>query len=180
MLLLDESDTSSCYLYSERQQHPLPALTYQDKKFLEVPSSQVLDQDRAIAMARILDDQTGGKLLILVVTTEKQNKIWREAPHLAKSQPVEAQELVAQFQLQDVALIMRSSPSLEQTNQRQGLRQYSGCFTGQAATQFLMTQYQLSQSNAIRLGQRLLNEHLIGPIGRQSLFTNGTLLYRFR
>jgi hypothetical protein len=166
MLLLDESDTTSCYLWSEQHRQPLPALQYQDKQFLEVPGSQVLDSDRAIALARVIDDQTGGKLLILVVTTEKQSKIWREAPHLAKSQPVAAQELVAQFQLQDVALIMRSSPSLEQTNQRQGLRQYSGCFTGQAATQFLMTQYQLSQSNAIRLGQRLLNEHLIGPIGR--------------
>jgi Domain found in Dishevelled, Egl-10, and Pleckstrin (DEP) len=180
MLLLNESDTSTCYLCSEKQPNPLPALTYQDKQFLEVPSSQVLDQDRAIALARTLDDKTDGKLLILVITTEKQSKVWREAPHLAQSQPVAAQELVSQFQLQDVALIMRSSPNLEQTNQRQGLRQYSGCFTGQAATQFLMTQYQLSQSNAIRLGQRLLNEHLIGPIGRQSLFTNGTLLYRFR
>jgi hypothetical protein len=180
MLLLDESDTTSCYLYSERQQHPLPALTYQDKKFLEVPSSQVLDQNRAIAFARTLDDQTNGKLLILVVTSQERSKIWREAPHLAKSLPVEAQTLVSQFQLQDVALIMRSAPNLEQTSHRQGLRYYSGCFTGQAATQFLMTQYQISQANAIRLGQRLLNEHLIGPIGRQSLFTNGTLFYRFR
>jgi Domain found in Dishevelled, Egl-10, and Pleckstrin (DEP) len=180
MLLLDESDTASCYLWSEQHRQPLPALQYQDKHFLEIPSSQVLDSDRAIAFARTLVDKTNGKLLILVVSNQQQSKVWREAPHLAQSQPVEAQELVSQFQLQDVALLMRSSPSLAQTNQRQGLRQYSGCFTGQAATQFLMTQYQLSQSNAIRLGQRLLNEHLIGPIGRQSLFTNSTLLYRFR
>lgn len=180
MLLLNEADTASCYLWSEQHRQPLPALQYLGKQFLEVPTSQVLDQARAIAFARSLDDKIEGKSLILVVTNQQQSKIWREAPHLAKSLPVEAQELVAQFQIQDVALLMRSSPSLEQTNHRHHLRHYSGCFPGQAATQFLMTHYQLSQANALRLGQRLLNEHLIGAIGRQTLFTNSTMLYRFR
>jgi hypothetical protein len=187
MLLLTESDIEICYMWSEQRPQPFPTLKYQDKSFLEVPRTQDLNREQAIVFARTIYEQTEGKGLILVVegkpqqTGNPQFKVWREAPQLARAFPVvDMHELVQRFQLPEVLQAMKRSPQLEQSNQRRGLRQYSGCFTGQAATEFLMHHYDLSQANAMRLGQRLLQEHLIGAIGSQTLFTNGALFYRFR
>ncbi len=180
MLLLNESETEICYMWSEQYPQPFPTLKYQAKNFLEIPRTKEFNQEQAIAFARQVGDKTEGNGLILIVEGTQQFKVWREAPQLARAFPVDIHDLVQQFELHDVRKTMQNSAQMEQSNQRRGIRQYSGCFTGQAATQFLMTQYQLSQANALRLGQRLLNEHLIGAIGRQTLFTNGTLLYRFR
>ena len=81
--------------------------------------------------------------------------------------------------LDRVVAQMRNVGGLEIKKRRYNLKVYSRCFVGSEAVSWLQDNFGLSQTDAIALGQRLIEEKWIHHVTDDHQFKDEDLFYRF-
>lgn len=74
---------------------------------------------------------------------------------------------------------MRDLGGLHLKNRRYKLRIYPKCFVGSEAVEWMKLEYNLSTEQAVRLGQRLVDEKIIHHVVDEHNFADSYLFYRF-
>ncbi|NJL82857.1 MAG: hypothetical protein HC890_07730 [Chloroflexaceae bacterium] len=74
---------------------------------------------------------------------------------------------------------MRGPRGLDISDRQYRLKTYPQCFVGQEAVAWLMSQYELSQEAAVRVGQTLIERGIIHHVTDDHAFKDEYLFYRF-
>ena len=171
MLILTADQVQYCDVVHqvEGESETLPGLAYRDKLFVKTKSFTKDNRKQAIQQCRHDFAQQEGRILFLVVEELTGFTLWREDDRVKRS-TINLEQLVAQ---------MRNVGGVKIKDRRYNLRVYSRCFVGSEAVSWLMDNLQLSQTEAVALGQRLINEKWIHHVTDDHPFKNDDLFYRF-
>lgn len=74
---------------------------------------------------------------------------------------------------------MRGVDGLEIKNRNYRLKNYSLCFIGSEAVEWIQAKYDISKSEAVKLGERLIEEKIIHHVTDDHKFKSDYLFYRF-
>lgn len=91
----------------------------------------------------------------------------------------EQKDIVAGIDIGKVIEKMRNIGGIKIKNRRYNLRIYPNCFIGSEAVEWMINNLNLSTEQAIKLGQRLIDEKFIHHVRDQHNFQNEYLFYRF-
>lgn len=83
-------------------------------------------------------------------------------------------------QLEQIAAMLRGTQGVEVKDRWYLARRYARCFVGSEAVTCLQTAYGISEAEAIRYGQLLVENDLVSHVTGQHLFENEFLFYRFQ
>lgn len=176
MLILRDEQVEYCRVRNLQTGEILVGIAYRNRLFIAGKSYPLSQKQEAIDYLRQQFAANNGLVYLLLVQDEDKFTLWYENGELEQ---IEA-DPVSLFDLQQVAKEMRSPEGgIEIQDRRYRLRVYRLCFTGQSATDWLEQRYQLSRSDAVRLGQRLVSQKWIHHVVDDHDFKDEYLFYRF-
>jgi len=91
----------------------------------------------------------------------------------------EPKDIIANIEIKKVIEKMRNIGGVKIKNRRYNLRIYPNCFIGSEAVEWIVENLNLSTEQAIKLGQRLIDENFIHHVLDRHDFQNEYLFYRF-
>ncbi|MDJ0649549.1 MAG: hypothetical protein QNJ60_12665 [Xenococcaceae cyanobacterium MO_188.B19] len=91
----------------------------------------------------------------------------------------EPKDIIANIEIEKVIEKMRNIGGIKIKNRRYKLRIYPNCFIGSEAVEWIVENLNLSTEQAIKLGQRLIDEKFIHHVLDRHDFQNEYLFYRF-
>lgn len=180
MLILDASQVEYCPVLQPvgNATRVVPGAAYRGRLFVK---GEVFARDRreeAVQLSRARFEEYGGLVYVLLVDNGQTLTLWYQNDAVRRTKVVD--DLVAAIELQLLVEQMRSPSGVQVKTRRQGWRSYPGCFLGNEAIAWLRAQLHLSRAEALRLGQRLLEEGWIDHIEGDRGFEDKPLFYRFR
>ncbi|MBE9032840.1 mechanosensitive ion channel protein [filamentous cyanobacterium LEGE 11480] len=182
MLILKEAHVEPCRVI-QRQQDSLksyPGVIYQGKLFRRLKQFPGPSNQAAITMARQVYQKTQEKYLVLVVEEEAIHSVWSEDQGLQRANdPKVESDPIMQMDLEGLVSRLRDVGGVAIKDRRYHLKNYSRCFVGSDAVDWLVEQLKMSPLDALRLGQRLVDEHWIHHVTHDHGFENAELFYRF-
>lgn len=183
MLLLTDTQVQPCQVIRRNifEEIVLPGLAYRDRLFFRVGQYSLGLEAEARQQAIAVFQDGKEAFLVVVVRIQDQWTLWQEDPELqrccplqAKAKRVEQTDLVALTQQ-----IRRCKGMLEIRDRRVGLKLNKRCFRADQLLDCFVEQYDLPRKDAMRLGQRLINEQHIYHLGHSKIFQDSKTLYRF-
>ncbi len=183
MLLLTDTQVQPCRVIRRNifEEIVLPGLAYRDRLFFRVGQYSLELAAEARQQALAVFQEAKETFLVLVVRIEDQWTLWLEDPELQYCSAVQAKaKRVEQIDL--VALTQRIRGCrglLEIRDRRIGLKLNKRCFRADQLLDCLVEQYELPRKEAMRLGQRLINERHIYHLDHSKNLQDGKALYRF-
>ena len=147
------------------------ALTYTKQKFLEVTNK--------IICYLLVEDRTG----LTIWQEDSEATIVKEEtvetdPIKEKEETVEI-DPIKEIDLETLVSQMRSVGGIKIKDRRYKLKVYSQCFIGSDAVQWIVENLKLPSEQAVRLGQRLIDEKWIHHVVDRQPFQDGFFFYRF-
>ena len=182
MLLLKENQVEPCQVVRQKagKRQTLPGLAYQNKLFRRLKQFPNNENQAAVDLARQVYHKTDGKNLVLVVTEEIIHSVWCEDRALGRSNDLAFdQDPVRQMDLEALVMRMRNVGGIGIRDRRYNLKNYPRCFVGQEASAWFIETLNLSAEDAVRLGQRLVDERWIYHVTHDHGFQDAELFYRF-
>jgi Domain found in Dishevelled, Egl-10, and Pleckstrin (DEP) len=105
--------------------------------------------------------------------------IWYEDRYIIKV-VADASDIVTYFNLAQLVEEMRSTKGVKIENRSQSFRlPYLRCFVGREAVDWISTKLSISRPDAVRLGQRLINDNWVKNLSNQHPFEDSDLFYQF-
>ncbi|MEA5616446.1 hypothetical protein VB711_01125 [Cronbergia sp. UHCC 0137] len=181
MLLITADQVQYCQLtYTiDDELQTIDGMSYRDMLFIKVysfPKEQRLD---AVEKAKFVSLENKGRFLVILVEENENYVIWQQT-NQAQIKVEQPQEIpISEIDLEQLVAKMRNVGGIKIEDRRYKLKIYPRCFIGNEAVIWLMESLQLSQENAIRLGQRLIDEKWIHHVTDDHSFKNEYLFYRF-
>ncbi|MGF1537134.1 MAG: mechanosensitive ion channel protein [Elainellaceae cyanobacterium] len=179
MLLLTADQVTHCQLIrlTANMARTLDGIAYRNQLFTQLDAFPKAQKSAAVKQAKDSAIENKGKHLILVIETDRFYTIWQEDDTVRlkalKNIPVQSmnlEELIAQ---------MRNVGGIKIKDRHFNLKLYPRCFVGSEAVTWLMQTLQISQQDAVRLGQRLMDEGWIHHVIDEHPFECDYLFYRF-
>lgn len=153
--------------------------SYQEKLFSRVKIYGEADRELAIAQAKNITLECKGCLTLVVKEKDIIGcswAIWQENKTLKIKQLSDYP--VNQIDLRVLVMQMLKQGGLNIGDRQYHLKNYDRCFIGQEAVQWFQKKLSLSESDAIQLGQRLLNGRWIRHVLDEHDFKNDYLFYQ--
>ena len=179
MLMLQGSQITKTEVFSKSGDRVkrLPGVRYDERLFtLEVTYDSQQKQE-ALEHCRKVFSENGEKKMVLFVENEDEYVIWIENPSVKPAGP--RPDRVKKFSLEAVAAKMRNVNGVKIKDRTYRLKVYPKCFLGTEAVRWFMHQLNLSHEDAIRLGQRLIDEKWVHHVLDAHNFKDEELFYRF-
>ena len=181
MLLLNSNQIQYCKVMpiTGDKSEVVEGVAYQDKLFTRIKIYTEDDQETAIAHAKqVTLDQKGCRT---IVVKEKDIigcswGIWKEDKSVKVKQLSDYP--INQIDLRLLMTQMIKKGGIQISDRQYHLKTYERCFIGQEAVQWFQKVLLLSEADAIRLGQRLLNERWIRHVLDEHDFKNDYLFYQ--
>ncbi|MGV2831328.1 hypothetical protein [Myxosarcina sp. GI1(2024)] len=105
--------------------------------------------------------------------------VWIEDKNLNLLSGSESMDIVNQIDLDDLVSKMRNIGGVQIEARRYRLKVYPKCFVGSEAVEWMQSNLKLTKKQAVRLGQRLIDENLVHHVLDQHKFADDFLFYRF-
>jgi hypothetical protein len=175
MLLLNVSQVQfQEVIKSDSQQpEPQPSVAYQEKLFSKLKD---FPKEESAAAEKLLRQLAINKSNLYLMLEEAESyTIWYQDDRL---QPY-VENSIAHIELKDLVREMRDIGGIKVKDRRYRLSVYPRCFVGSDAVDWLKKRFGLSTEDAVKLGQRLIDEKLLHHVTDGHPFENGYFFYRF-
>jgi Domain found in Dishevelled, Egl-10, and Pleckstrin (DEP) len=182
MLILQAEQVKYCEVVPKTNPEAdrLPGVAYQGKLFVKRASYSKNQGQEAIKRTRSAFLEDKGQVLWLVIEDSSGFMLWSQNDQVqVYEEPVSKADLVSTLNLEELASKMRHIGGIKIKDRWYNLKVYPRCFVGSEAVAWLIEQMQLDQADAIRLGQRLIDEKWIHHVADQQPFQDGFFFYRF-
>lgn len=186
MLLLSAEQVRYCQVARRNQSgevEVIPGIAYYGKLFVRGEIFPINQKMRAIEYSRQRFTEYEEQVYILIVEEADRLTLWyenTEVTRLATEEGKYFSDYISSIDLKQLVKKMHSPKGLPTKSKRRGFRTFRECFSAREAINWLEKDLQISRSDAIRLGNRLLQESWIIPLNNQSLpFQEGDTLYSF-
>lgn len=194
MLFLDSTEVKHCKLRDN--QKPISGIIYHGKIFTRAKAFAKEELEIAIKECRedFLDHEERSQIATLLVKDKSSVGIWMENKKYRKedilkltqesSSPTEninqSKSDNNRINIKELANQMRSSKDLAIKTRRYKLKLYQRCFLGNEAVDWLANHVKISRSEAIKLGQKMLDKGIFHHVSDDHPFKDESLFYRFK
>jgi hypothetical protein len=181
-MLLKSQDVSYCQLVRqvENSSAIVSGVRYQGNLFMRGNSYPLAQRQSAIIEMRrsYLDPEPA--IACLLVEDGDIVTIWYEDRHILKSVETSA-EIVKYFNLNELVEQMRSPQGVKIETRAQSFRlPYKRCFVGREAVDWISSRLSIGRTEAVSLGQRLMDAKLLTNLSDRQPFLDADLFYQFQ
>lgn len=175
MFILQSEQVDFCTLKSriDSQIKYIPGLEYQRKLYIKGEIYDRHQSQAAIQKARQKIVELKGQSTILVEDCDTI-VLWHQDKTVEKVNPLHT------LDLQALVAAMRNVGGIQIKDRQFHLKNYPQCFIGSEAVDWLVSHLKISRQDAVRVGQRLINENWIHHVLDEQAFQDGYFFYRFR
>jgi Domain found in Dishevelled, Egl-10, and Pleckstrin (DEP) len=180
-MLLKSQDVSYCQLVRQfgNTSEIVNGVSFKGNLFVRGNSYPLQQRQTAITEMRrsYLDPEPA--IACLLVDDGEIATIWYEDRYIIKV--VESpQDIVTYFDLAQLVKEMRSPEGVEIKNRAQSFRfPFVRCFVGKEAVDWMSAKLSISRSEAVALGQRLMNDNWLKNLSNQQPFADADFFYQF-
>ncbi|MGD1854772.1 MAG: hypothetical protein ACFB2W_11015 [Leptolyngbyaceae cyanobacterium] len=175
MFILKSEQVDFCTLSRRagEQSVQLPGIEYQRKLYIKGEIYNQEEKYTGIEKARQKVLERKGQPMILVEDCGTIT-LWYYDKTVEKVNPL------VTLDLQKLVAAMRNVGGLQIKERQFHLKSYQQCFVGSAAVDWLIAYLDISREDAVRVGQRLIDEDWIHHVLDEQAFQDGYFFYRFR
>lgn len=181
MLILEAEQVKYCNVVRKiaEREEIIPGISYQGNLFVKAKSFDKDQLEIAIKQCRelFLDAQT--PILALIIKDKTGFSIWSQDNEIKLADSGSAKNDAKFIDLNELVAQMRGEKGVEIKARPHKLRLYSRCFVGSEAVDWLTNHLKISRSEAVELGQRLIEAQFIHHVLDEHPFRDDNLLYRF-
>lgn len=182
MLLLKESQVQFQDVINPDSKQPIPiiGLFYQNQLFKKLKSfpKDKLESAQQLTRQLSLDPKT----LCLMLEEADKYTVWCQDSKLKSydaSQVDLINDSIGKIDLKELVRQMRDIGGVKIKDRRYRLTIYPRCMLGSEMTTWMVRKFFLSETDAIKLGQRLIDEKLMHHVTDDHHFEDGFFFYRF-
>lgn len=186
MLLLSAKQVQYCQVAKRDptgKVEVIPGISYYGKVFVRGEIFPLSQRNRAIEYSRQKFSEYKEKVYILLVEEKDRLTLWyenSEVTELSSSNNEYFTDFIATIDLTQLVFKMRGKQGVPRKKRRRGFRTFRESFSGREAVNWLQQYLQISREDAIRLGERLLDNYFLSPLTINiRSFQDGEVLYRF-
>ena len=183
MLLLKESQVEFQDVINPDSENPTPVIGifYQNKLFKKVKSFPKDKLESAQQLTRRLS--LDPKIACLMLEEAEQYTIWCQDTKLKSYDSSQVDKSnnnwIDKIDLKELVREMRDIGGVKIKDRRYRLTVYPRCIVGSEATTWLVRKFFVSEAEAVKLGQRLIDEKLLHHVTDEHPFEDGFFFYRF-
>ena len=193
MLLLDSEQVQYCQVTGQidEQQQTVSGLIYNGNIFIKAQSFDIEELQTAIKECReqYLDHEERSQIPTLLVKGEKTVDIWMQdnrykpdstaLPEKKTSESKSSSGNLNRISVRQVAAQMRSPKGVSIKTRRYKLKLYQRCFLGNEAVDWMVEHLKISRSEAVQIGQKMIDKNLVHHIVDDHEFRDEPIFYRF-
>ena len=181
MQILSNQQVRYCNIQSEQsgELQYLSGMSFQGKLFSKNKLFSLEQKEQAIDYCKQQYLQSRGAKSYILVEDTIGLIVWVEdksAKIIGQEQP---EDIINNIDLEDLVSKMRSVGGIKIKDRRHNLKVYKQCFIGTEACEYLIDRLELSLEQAIKLGQKLIDEKWIHHVVDERQFDNSHFFYRF-
>ncbi|AFY37904.1 pleckstrin/ G-protein interacting- domain protein [[Leptolyngbya] sp. PCC 7376] len=154
-------------------------LEYQKKLYRRISSFDITHRDFALKSAKDAYLKNKALVDILLVDEVQCWGIWQEDDTLIRVTVEDQPSIIEKIDLKKLVAKMRDIGGIEIGDRRYKLQVYPRCFVGQEAVDWFIEKLDIERSEAVELGQRLIEEKIIHHVADGHQFEDEYLFYRF-
>lgn len=175
MLMLSAEQVEYCQVVrpGKGQNAVLPGVRYQKKLFVKEQSYAKVQRQAVIQQARQAFLEHKAQVLYLLVEDAESLTVWYQDDQVQLADPV------VLIDLEQLVSEMRTVGGVKIQDRAYHLSTYPRCFVGSEAVDWLSDRCRLMRADAVRLGQRLVDEKWIHHVTDDHPFKDGYFFYRF-
>jgi hypothetical protein len=182
MLLLKENQVQFQDVIHPDSEQPIPiiGLFYQDKLFKKLKS---LPKDKLESAQQLIRQLSlDPKVVCLLLEEANKYTIWCYDSKLKTYDTSQFDRItnpIDKIDLKELVRQMRDIGGVKIKDRRYRLTIYPRCMLGSEITTWLVRKFFLSEADAVKLGQRLIDEKLMHHVTDDHSFEDGLFFYRF-
>jgi len=159
---------------TEDKSEIIPGVAYNNKLFIKIASYDLDRSQNAIDRARSSFLEHKGLVMLLVIRGATDYTIWIEdkTVQLPPADPLS-------IDLKTLVADLLAVGGLEIKDRRHKLKTYPRCFVGSEAVEWMKAKLNISTTDAIQIGQKLIEAKWIHHVTNEHQFENDYLFYRF-
>lgn len=181
MKILSNQQINYCNLtrQTEQELEYLPGVSYENKLHIKTNFFSLEQKQEALEYCRQKFLDSKGAISYLLIEDPTGFTIWMEDKDVNLVDSTLKQDIVNQLDLQEIVAKMRNIGGIQIQDRRYKLKIYPKCFVGNEAVKWMKLKLNLSTEQAVRLGQRLIDEKIIHHVADHHGFADEFLFYRF-
>ena len=181
MLFIAADQVEYCQVtYSQDNQlKTTDGIYYRNKLFTKLSSFPKTEKHNAIEKAKSVSVENKGHFLVILVEESENYDVWQENHQVKLISQTLSNISVNDVDLEKLVTHMRNVGGIRIEDRWYKLRVYHRCFVGKEAVAWLMETLKISHAQAIKLGQRLVDEKWIHHVTNEHEFKDEHLFYRF-
>ncbi|MDJ0798885.1 MAG: hypothetical protein QNJ51_19045 [Calothrix sp. MO_167.B12] len=177
MFVIESKEIEYCPVIKKCGQEAkiIQGASYQQKLF--TPGEIYSQENKKFAINKGRRLSLEGKALCLVVESKHNIRLWYHDEQLKKL--TKEDDIVSYVNMPSLVRAMRDIGGVKIMDRQYRLRKYSRCFIGSEAVSWIIGYFQISEPEAVSIGQRLISEKYIHHVTDDHDFKNEYLFYRF-
>ena len=181
MIILTSEQVQYCNLINrtERQEEHLPGISYQNKLYAKVAFFHFNRKSQALEFCRNQFFRHQEKFSYVLIQDNVGFTVWKEDNEVTTSNGAQKVDTLEQIDLQELVSQMRGHRGVSIKNRDYNLRFYPKTFIGKEAVSWFKKNLNLSKDEAIRLGQKLIDQKIVHHVLDKHTFKNEFIFYRF-
>jgi hypothetical protein len=181
MQILTNQQVTYCNLIRKNQEKTeyLPGVSYQNKLFIKRKFFDLKQKYNATEYCKQKFLASKGIISYILVGDATGLTVWKEDKSVSILGNEPELDLVKTINLEELVSKMRSVGGIKIKDRRYNLKVYPQCFIGSEAVKYMVETLKISSEQAIRLGQRLIDEKWIHHVVDKHKFEDDFLFYRF-
>jgi hypothetical protein len=179
MLLLKKDQVQFQDVINPDSEQPTPVIGifYQNKLFKHLKSFPKDKLESAQQLTRQLS--LDPKVVCLMLEEAEKYTIWCQDTKLKSYDASKAHDSTNHIDLKELVREMRDIGGIKIQDRRYRLTVYPRCIVGSEATTWLVRKFFISEAEAVKLGQRLIDAKLMHHVTDSHPFEDGFFFYRF-
>ena len=181
MQILNNKQVDYCNLArqeSDKQEY-LPGMSFQNKLYVKEKFFSIEDKSNAMEYCKQKFLQSKGEKSYVLVEDSIGLLVWVEDKTAKIIGEVDPLDFIKEIDLEDLVSKMRGVGGIKIRDRQHKFRTYKQCVVGSEVCEYLIETLELSIEEAIKLGQRLIDEKWIHHVLDKHSFKNEHLFYRF-
>jgi hypothetical protein len=182
MFVLESSQVQYCQA-TRTAGDSLIAVAYGSCLFIKAESFAKDELDNAIKFCREVYLDGKRQIPCIILKEEQGVGIWQQDANLTfvKKHEAKPQKInpVTAISLEKLTTKMRGSEGIEIKNRMVNFKIYPKSFVGKEAVDYIAKIVKVSREDAIKIGQRLIDEKLVRDFSDRNSFKDDNIFYRF-
>ncbi len=181
MIILTSEKVNYCNLIRQAQDKTeyLPGVSYREKLYVKDANFSREDKAKALELCRNKFLATKEKFAYLIVQDSLGYIVWKKEEKVEIASKILIHDLVEEIDIDELVAKMRNVGGIAIKDRTHSLKKYPKTFIGSETVEWFQEILELSLDEAIRLGQKLIDQKIIHHVVDQHQFENEFLFYRF-